>query len=104
MFGNIVDRQAWWPPVTWFVQIMPLFFIAGGYAAAASWKRTAATGGTPFTFVRARVQRLVPTALVMIGLLGSYSSAHGSLGCRRTCWPRAGGGLPDRCGSWACTW
>lgn len=70
VFGNIVDGRGWWPPVTWFVQIMPLFFIAGGYAAAASWTRTAATGGTPFVFVRARVQRLVPTALVMIGLLG----------------------------------
>ncbi|MGA5465549.1 acyltransferase family protein [Mycobacterium sp. NPDC050041] len=50
LLGTLPDIQ----PVTWVVQVMPLFFFAGGAAGAYGWRSGAAWGGWLF----ARAQRL----------------------------------------------
>lgn len=73
-----------WPPapwLTWLFQVMPLFFVVGGYASAASWARrdpTLSTAG--WLGVRlwrllapSAVLLLVATAAAMLArLLGAY--------------------------------
>ena len=65
---------------SWFFQIMPLFFIIGGYAGITGWRRTRAAGGTWTDYLRARLRRLVVPVAVLIGLAGLGLSVAGELG------------------------
>lgn len=44
---------------TWFLQIMPVFFVVGGYANLAAWEAVRSRGGTWATYARKRVDRLL---------------------------------------------
>lgn len=64
VFANAADGTAWFAPLTWVAQIMPLFFVIGGYAGALAYRRMRRTGGTAGAFVAARVHRLLVPALL----------------------------------------
>src|SRR5687768_15568781 len=52
--GNLLGAIPALTPVTWLVQVMPLFFLAGGAAGAYGWRE-----GSPWgTWLVARAQRL----------------------------------------------
>lgn len=53
--------------LTWLLQVMPLFFLAGGYANLAAYTANAARNGSDAGFVRSRLRRLVIPCLPMIG-------------------------------------
>ncbi|MCU1576224.1 MAG: hypothetical protein JWP70_928 [Leifsonia sp.] len=61
--------QPWFTPVTWIAQVMPLFFVVGGFAGARSWRRTEARGGSPAEFILGRVQRLARPAVPLLAAL-----------------------------------
>lgn len=61
---------AWYPPVTWILQVMPVFFVIGGFAGLAAHRRSLARGGTATGFVAGRVHRLLLPAVVTIGAVG----------------------------------
>jgi fucose 4-O-acetylase-like acetyltransferase len=61
--------QPWFTPVTWIAQVMPLFFVVGGFAGARSWRRMEARGGSPAEFILARVQRLARPAIPLFAVL-----------------------------------
>jgi peptidoglycan/LPS O-acetylase OafA/YrhL len=69
-FVNASDGQPWTAPVTWIAQIMPLFFVVGGFAGAQSFRARRAAGGTTTAFVVGRVRRLLVPAVVTIGVVG----------------------------------
>jgi peptidoglycan/LPS O-acetylase OafA/YrhL len=48
---------------TWFLQVMPVFFLVGGFANLAAWDRTEATAGP---FLRMRLARLLRPAGVFV--------------------------------------
>lgn len=51
-------------PVTWLFQVMPLFFIVGGYANARSWASAERRGAGRAEWMTGRLQRLLrPTAV-----------------------------------------
>jgi fucose 4-O-acetylase-like acetyltransferase len=58
-----LDHQPWFAGVTWVLQIMPLFFVVGGFAGMTSWRSLRRRGGTAEDFVRNRVLRLAQPAL-----------------------------------------
>lgn len=67
---------------TWLWQVMPLFFVVGGFSHALALRRRPATA----TFLRARVNRLLPPALVFLlvwtgvsGLLWVLGVDHGPI-------------------------
>lgn len=82
---NAVENEAWFAPLTWLLQVMPLFFIIGGFAARAQWMRLRTRGGTSREFITARTRRLlVPTlaltAVVTAGLaLAALAGADAEL-------------------------
>ncbi len=43
---------------TWLLQVMPLFFLVGGFANLAAWDATRRKGGSARDFLRARLSRL----------------------------------------------
>ncbi|SDU74231.1 acyltransferase family protein [Jiangella alkaliphila] len=53
-------------PATWVLQVMPLIFMAGGFANRTVWRRTVAAGGGPRDFVRSRLVRLWRPAAVFL--------------------------------------
>jgi hypothetical protein len=66
----------WAPPVTWLVQVIPVFFLVGGYANAASlqsrYRAAGRTGGTDLGWLSDRSGRLVrPTTVLLLVLAGS---------------------------------
>lgn len=63
---NALEGQAWFGPVTWIVQIMPLFFIAGGFSSLTHWRSMRHRGSSPADYVRARLERLVRPAFALV--------------------------------------
>ncbi|GGG52634.1 hypothetical protein GCM10011374_14300 [Kocuria dechangensis] len=57
--------QPWYWWASWILQVMPLFFVAGGHASVLSWRRHAARGGSAAGWVRARALRLLEPAAVL---------------------------------------
>ncbi|NQX36380.1 acyltransferase [Herbiconiux sp. VKM Ac-2851] len=58
-----LEEQWWFAPVTWAGQIMPLFFVVGGFASLTAWRSLTRRGGTAAGYVRNRVLRLAQPAL-----------------------------------------
>ena len=60
---DVLGVSPWTSWLTLIFQVVPLFFLVGGYAGALSWTRYRATGGSAFGWARRRARRLlVPTA------------------------------------------
>ena len=58
-----LEAQPWFAAATWAGQIMPLFFVLGGYTGLRSWSSAAARGASPWEYIRGRVVRLARPAL-----------------------------------------
>lgn len=66
---NALEHQAWFGPVSWVVQIMPLFFIVGGFSSLTHWRSMRARGATPAEYVVARIERLVRPAVALVAVV-----------------------------------
>lgn len=83
-----LEEQPWFWAATWVGQIMPLFFVVGGFATATSLRshrRQGASAGTSRdaadrTFVHARIQRLARPALPLFLFLAVGLTAATALG------------------------
>ena len=53
-------------PLTWVFQVMPLFFIVGGYANGLSWRSARRRGDGYAGWLRSRVQRLAAPVLPLL--------------------------------------
>jgi hypothetical protein len=64
---NLLALEPWARRLTWVFQVMPLFFVVGGVANAASW-RSARRHLTGYAgWLRGRLERLVPPVVVLVG-------------------------------------
>lgn len=70
LFRNASDGSWWITPLSWVLQVMPLFFVIGGFAGYTSLRRAELRGGTAKEFVAARIHRLVLPAVCTIGVVG----------------------------------
>lgn len=70
VFENAANGAAWFAPLTWVVQIMPVFFVIGGFAGALAHRRLRQRGGTAVQFVTGRVHRLLVPAALSIAAAG----------------------------------
>ena len=61
--------QPWLTPATWVAQVMPLFFMVGGFVGVQAWRRTEARGGSAAEFIRGRFQRLARPAVPLFAFL-----------------------------------
>ena len=68
VFENALETE-WFAPVSWFVQMMPLFFLAGGFTGIVSWRRARARGTGSATFIAGRLQRLLAPAVAMFAVI-----------------------------------
>jgi len=73
---NLLYVVPWAQPATWLFQVMPVFFLVGGYANAASLAKHRDAGGTAAAWVQSRALRLLrPTAVFVVVLIVGYASA-----------------------------
>ncbi|MFC8297275.1 acyltransferase [Micromonospora orduensis] len=67
----------WAYPLTWVAQVMPVFFLVGGYANAASFTNLRARGGDAAGWLLDRSARLVrPTSMLVLVLGAAAALAH----------------------------
>ncbi len=73
---SALPSMPWAFPFTWVVQVMPLVFIVGGYANAASLASHRRRGGTATTWLQDRTGRLVrpTTALMVVLAAGAFGA------------------------------
>ncbi|HEX6954943.1 MAG TPA: acyltransferase [Agromyces sp.] len=77
---NALEGWAGFAPATWVVQVMPLFFVIGGYAGWTQWRRLEERGADAASFVRARLARLVRPAIVLVAVVASALAALAAAG------------------------
>ncbi|MCB5272895.1 hypothetical protein BJG92_00407 [Arthrobacter sp. SO5] len=66
---NTLGNQGWFEPVVWVLQVMPLFFVAGGITGLQSWRRLRARGGNAVDFMQARMLRLIRPAAALLAVM-----------------------------------
>lgn len=64
--GDLLDIQPWTRWLTWLFQVMPIFFIVGGYANAVSLESARRKGQAYDAWLVTRLNRLVTPVLVLI--------------------------------------
>ena len=72
--GHLLELADWTHPLTWVLQVMPVFFLVGGYANGLSW-RSAMRRGTGYGgWLRARLRRLIlpVVPLLVVWTLGGW--------------------------------
>lgn len=67
--GNPLTSLNWFAQGTWFGQVMPLFFVVGGFASLTSWRSLQRRGGDAGDYLRNRVLRLVRPAVALYAFL-----------------------------------
>lgn len=60
--------------LTWILQVMPIFFLVGGYANAASWRSAARRAESYGSWLRARLRRLLLPVVPLL-LVWSFGAA-----------------------------
>lgn len=58
-----LEEQSWFAGATWVGQIMPLFFVVGGFASLTAWRSSLRRGDTAADYVKGRVLRLAQPTL-----------------------------------------
>ncbi|MBT2475703.1 acyltransferase family protein [Microbacterium sp. ISL-103] len=80
LIERTVEAQSWFTAASWVANIMPLFFVVGGYAARAGWRSAVARGESADSFVRVRLVRLARPALPLFVFLSAALGATRMLG------------------------
>lgn len=70
VFTNASDGTAWIAPLSWLLQVMPLFFVIGGFSGLLAYRRTRERGGTAIGFIAGRLHRLLRPAVFTIAAVG----------------------------------
>jgi fucose 4-O-acetylase-like acetyltransferase len=78
--GNVLSSTPWLWLATWVLQVMPVFFVVGGFSNLVSWRALERRGGGYVEYLSSRMARLLRPVLVfatvwlllppVLGLLG----------------------------------
>ncbi len=64
--GHLLALATWTHPLTWLFQVMPVFFLVGGYANALSWRSALRRGDAYGGWLRSRARRLLLPVLPVL--------------------------------------
>jgi fucose 4-O-acetylase-like acetyltransferase len=77
---NALEVLPWTRPLTWLFQVMPVFFLVGGYANAASWSSHQRRGAGGVSWVRSRMFRLLRPTAVFVVILAAAAGLGRAVG------------------------
>lgn len=66
--GHLLSIEPWTHPLTWLLQVMPIFFVVGGFANGISWRSARRKGTTYGSWLRARLRRLVMPVIPLLAV------------------------------------
>ncbi|HEX8004292.1 MAG TPA: acyltransferase [Mycobacteriales bacterium] len=66
--GNALAAMPWLQPLTWVLQVMPVFFFVGGFAHLVTYDGVRRRGGRYVHFVQGRLSRLLRPVSVLLGV------------------------------------
>lgn len=87
VLGNLLAAYPWTQALTWLLQIMPLFFFAGGAANALSWVRHRARGGPYAAWLWGRGRRLLRPLWVYLAVMSVLATVVTLVAPARTAEP-----------------
>lgn len=70
VFANASDGSNWITPLSWVLQVMPLFFVIGGFAGRTSYLRAQQRGASAAGFIAGRIHRLLLPAVCTVAVAG----------------------------------
>lgn len=76
----VMAEQPWTEWATWAFQVMPVFFIVGGWANASAWTRAQARGESATAWASRRARRLLRPLVVVIAVWALAAAAGDTLG------------------------
>jgi surface polysaccharide O-acyltransferase-like enzyme len=68
--GHLISMAHWTHPLTWLLQVMPVFFFVGGFSNALSWRSARARGARYGGWLRSRLRRLVLPVVPLLVVWG----------------------------------
>jgi len=77
---HILDLSPWSHWLTWALQVMPIFFIVGGFSNSITWQRSREKGGTYAGWLDSRFRRLVAPVLPLLAAWAILGVGAGLLG------------------------
>lgn len=87
VLGNVLAAYPWTQALTWILQIMPLFFFAGGAANALSYDRHRARGGDYASWLWGRGRRLLRPVWIYLAIMAVVATVVTLLAPARTAEP-----------------
>jgi surface polysaccharide O-acyltransferase-like enzyme len=77
----LLSAAPWTGHLTWILQVMPIFFLVGGYANAVSWRSSQRKQVAYGTWLRARLRRLLLPVMPLLAVwtVGAYLLLEGGL-------------------------
>jgi fucose 4-O-acetylase-like acetyltransferase len=66
--GNVLATTPWLWLATWLLQVMPVFFVVGGFANMASWQAMERRGGGYVEYLSGRMARLLRPVLAFVAV------------------------------------
>jgi hypothetical protein len=78
--SSMLEHQQWTRWMTWAFQVMPVFFLVGGYSNGVSWQSARQKGKTYGDWLQVRLQRLVGPVLPLIATWILLAAVSLSLG------------------------
>ena len=67
-YNQLLSTNSWTHYLTWIVQVMPIFFLVGGYVNAGSWRSAQLESERYGAWLRARLRRLVLPVLPFLAV------------------------------------
>lgn len=87
---GMLGLAPWAHPLTWLLQVMPIFFLVGGFSNALSWRRAASDGTTYGSWLYRRTRRLTRPLLPLLVFWSAVALLAGPLALDRD-WLRIAG-------------
>ncbi len=81
--SNLLEYEPWTRWLTWVFQVMPVFFLVGGYSNGVSWRSAKGSGRTYGDWLSGRLQRLIGPVLPLLALWAVLGAAASLLGMDR---------------------
>lgn len=79
---NMLEHQPWTQWLTWGFQVMPVFFLVGGYSNGVSWQAAMRDGRSYAEWLNGRLQRLIGPVLPLIALWAVMGAVAHQMGAR----------------------
>jgi fucose 4-O-acetylase-like acetyltransferase len=77
---NLLAAAPWSQWLTWVFQVMPIFFLVGGFGNSGSWRAHRSRGGRYGGWLGARLQRLVLPAVPLVVVWSTFALVARSAG------------------------